>query len=251
MIRVLFIFAILLLISSKNASEMVSIPAGVFVMGGADGDVDERPSHKVYLPEYKIDKYEVTRSEYEECVKKGRCKPSHYDDGQCVMWTSGGPRKVKVPLKYQGKDLPVVCVSWYQARDYCKAQGKRLPTEAEWEKAALGGTDNKYCWGNSSPSSSKCAVSSDGAPKKVGSFSPNNYHLFDMTGNVWEWVNDRYEKDYYKHSDTNSPKGPSVGRFRSLRGGGWYSRPNQLRIKNRQWFVGEKGEVSIGFRCAK
>ncbi len=238
-------------ISLLSAEEMVTVPAGSFIMGGNSGESDEKPAHEVFLPAFKIDKHEVSRKEYEECVKSGRCKPAHYSDGKCHMWTSKGPKKVRVPSKYQSPNYPVVCVSWYQARDYCRTKGKRLPTEAEWEKAALAGTKNKYAWGDSNPSSSQCATPSSGAPSSVGSFSANKYQIKDMTGNVWEWVNDRYERDYYHHSDKTSPKGPPVGRFRVIRGGGWYSGVKQLRIKNRQWFVGEGGEVSVGFRCAK
>lgn len=245
-----FLFVISLFTFIKSA-EMVSIPAGPFTMGGAGGEADEAPAHTVSLPAFKIDKYEVTRKEYDDCVKSGRCTPAHYSDGKCHMWTSKGPKKVRVPVKYQSPNYPVVCVSWYQARDYCSTMGKRLPTEAEWEKAALGGSGNTYSWGNSTPSASNCATPSSGSPSEVGSYKANGYQIFDMTGNVWEWVKDRYEKDYYQHSPNASPKGPDVGRFRIIRGGGWYSSANLLRVKNRQWFVGEGGEVSVGFRCAK
>ncbi len=220
-------------------------------MGTNNGSDDEKPAHEVTLSSYKIDTYEVSYAMYDSCVQKGVCSPAHYDDGKCLMWTSTGIRKVRVPQRYRSPDYPVVCVSWYQARQYCRFKGKRLPTEAQWEYAALSGSNNTYAWGDQQPSSSRCVLASNFHPVKSGSFQQNGWGLYDMTGNVWEWTRDRYEKEYYAVSEKNNPAGPSVGRYRVIRGGGWYSTPKQLRIKNRQWFVPESGEVSIGIRCVK
>ncbi len=231
--------------------QMVTIPSGTFKMGTNKGEEDESPIHEVTLSEYKIDKYEVSYAMYDTCVKRGICTPPHYDDGKCFMWTSQGIKRIQVPYKYRSPEYPVVCVSWKQARQYCQFKGKKLPTEAQWEKAALANTLNKYSWGNDEPSSSRCTASSNNSPLKPGSFKPNAQGIFDMTGNVWEWTHDRYERDYYQSSETHNPQGPYVGRYRVIRGGGWYSNKNQLRIKNRHWFAPELGEVSIGIRCAK
>ncbi len=220
-------------------------------MGDNSGSADEKPPHSVILSPFSIDAFEVSYAQYDSCVKRGACTPPHYDDGKCLMWTSTGIRKVRVPKKYRSPRYPVVCVSWHQARSFCRSKGKRLPTEAEWEYTALSGTNNTYSWGNQKPSSSHCISSSEKRPAACGSYAPNGRGLYDMTGNAWEWTRDRYEKDYYSVSKNTNPTGPTVGRYRVIRGGGWYSTPSQLRIRNRQWFVAEYGEVSIGIRCVK
>lgn len=220
-------------------------------MGSENGEEDERPSHSVQVSAFNIDKYEVSYAQYDTCVKKGVCSPPHYDDLRCIIWTSSGPRKVAVPKKYRSFEYPVVCVSWQQAKQYCRYMGKRLPTEAEWEYAALAGSYSLYSWGNAAPSESMCTPSSLNRPQKSGSYPANRWGLYDMTGNVWEWVEDRYQKDYYREHSLKDPAGPSVGRYRVIRGGGWYSEPAQLRIKNRQLFIPEYGEASTGIRCAK
>ena len=147
---------------------------------------------------------------------------------------------------------PVVCVSWQQARQYCAFKGKKLPSEAQWEYAALAGRSMAaYAWGNQPPDANRCAQSRDMHPKKVGTYTSNPWGLYDMTGNVWEWVNDRYQSDYFESSEPRDPQGPDAGMYRVVRGGGWYSGIEQLKIKNRMWFDPNTGEVSIGFRCAK
>ncbi|MBD3344772.1 MAG: SUMF1/EgtB/PvdO family nonheme iron enzyme [Chitinivibrionales bacterium] len=232
-------------------SQMVSVPGGSFTMGSDKGEADESPRHQVALSPFKIDRFEVTHAQYDSCVKRGACTPAHYDDGNCLIWTGSGFKRVRVPAKYRNPDYPVVCVTWQQARQYCRAHGKELPSEAQWEYAALARSGNKYSWGNSAPSQSRCASPSLRRPQKNGSFQPNKWNIHDMTGNVWEWTNDRYQKDYYAWSVDKDPRSPGVGRYRVIRGGGWYSSPNQLRIKNRHWFSPTHAEVSIGFRCAK
>lgn len=232
-----------------SAQEMVSLKGGSFKMGSSKGGEDEKPEHLVTLSPYSIDKYEVTNEQYDACVKKGRCKPAHYTDGKCYIWSQSGLKKTQVPSYFKQPSRPVVCVSWMQARDYCKAQGKRLPTEAEWEYAATAGGNKEYSTKNA-PSPAIARYKS-GSTAPVGSFPDGYGQLKDMCGNSWEWVNDRYEKEYYQFSPEHNPKGPGVGRFRVIRGGGWYSSVAQLRGKNRHWFAPEAGEASIGFRCAK
>ncbi len=232
-------------------SQMVSVPGGSFTRGDDNGEKDEAPSRIITISPFKIDAREVSYAMYDSCVKRGACTPAHYDDGKCYIWTSSGIRKVRVPLAYRSQDFPVVCVSWRQARQYCRSKGKKLPTEAQWEYAALAGSRKKYSWGDQSPTSSHCTRSSNNKPKPPGSFKPNGRGIYDMTGNVWEWTRDRYSGDHYEISTDKDPSGPPVGRYRSIRGGGWYSTARQLRIKNRQWFVPESGEVSIGIRCVK
>ena len=245
------IFFIIAAAAISASAQMVTLPGGSFTMGGRGGEKDEQPQHTVTVTAFSIDKYETSYAQYDSCVQKGVCTPPHFSDGKCLMWTSHGLRRVTVPPAYRIRENPVVCVSWHQARAYCRYKGKRLPTEAQWEYAALAGGRKKYSWGSNRPDPSKCTHPQNRKPKKSGSFASNSRALYDMTGNVWEWTADRYEHNYYSYSEQDNPKGPSVGRYRTIRGGGWYSTEQQLRIKNRQWFVPEYGEVSIGIRCVK
>lgn len=214
-------------------------------MGSNGGKSNEQPVHKVTLSSFKIDKYEVSNREYEQCVKSGRCSAPHYKDGRCTVWHKGTLKKTKMSNPdYTAPDKPVVCVSWVEARAYCRAQGKRLPTEAEWEYVATKAGASEY-------STSGSMTVKSNKPATVTANSAGAYGVYNMNGNVSEWVNDRFEADYYRYSEKKNPQGPPVSRFRSVRGGGWYSSKNQSRSKRRNWFAPEAGEVSIGFRCAK
>jgi formylglycine-generating enzyme required for sulfatase activity len=241
----------LLLFAGGAGAQMVRFAAAEFAMGSRSGEDDERPVHRVRLDAFSIDVHEVSAAAYDSCVAAGACTPASYDDGQCLMWTSEGVRTVKVPPRYRSPRFPVVCVSWSQARAYCRFKGKRLPTEAEWEYAASGGDTRVYAWGNQNNNGARCATAKNRHPLPVGSFAPGPGGVYDMTGNVWEWTQDRYQKDYYAHSPASNPEGPMVGRYRVIRGGGWYSGAAQLRLRNRQWLPPERGEVSVGFRCAR
>jgi formylglycine-generating enzyme required for sulfatase activity len=232
-------------------SQTVNIPAGTFLMGGALGEDDESPAHNVSVAAFKMQAAETSNSQYDSCVTAGKCTKPHYEDGKCIMWTSSGVEKVQVPVEYRKPDLPVTCIDWRQASRYCDYRGMRLPTEAEWEYAALAGSNTVYAWGDARPDKSKCVFKNNRHPAVPKSFLSNPSGLFDMTGNVWEWTSDRYEADYYKVSESENPKGPAAGRYMVIRGGGWYSNESQLRIKNRQWMPGEYGEVSLGVRCVK
>lgn len=227
----------------------VRVPGGKFTRGGNDGKADEKPVKEIEISAFNMMSKEVTEAQYQKCVDAGRCRPAHYDDGKCLQWTGKEFRNVTVPRQFRGSNLPVVCVSWLEARDYCASVGMKLPTEAQWEYAALGGAASaRYSWGNSAPDKSRCAVSS---LHNTGSFAPNGYGLYDMTGNAWEWTADFYEQDYYSYSESADPKGPNAGFYRVIRGGGFYSGPAELRIQNRHWFSPNFAEVSVGFRCAR
>lgn len=233
----------------RLSAQTVKIQGNTYMMGNDRGEEDEKPEHKVTLSSFEIDKNEVTEAQYEACVQSGKCTPAHYTDGKCLAWTPYGFRNVTVPSVRRDPDLPVVCVTWFQARAYCQAHNKSLPTEAQWEYAASTGKKNRYSWGDNTPSPSLCTMASNQKPEKVGSFSPNDFGLNDMTGNVWEWTADFYAKDYYSFSHSHNPPGPEAGHYRVIRGGGWYSNAEQLRITNRNWFSPDFAEVSIGFRC--
>jgi formylglycine-generating enzyme required for sulfatase activity len=221
------------------------VAAGEFTMVSEDGDADEKPVHQVYLDSYYMDTYEVTNALYKACVDIDGCtRPS-----QSRSYTHG---------TYYGNslynDYPVIYVSWNQAKTYCEWRNARLPSEAEWEKAARGTDDRTYPWGKGLDRE-KANYSGDkaGDTTKVGSYvaGVSPYGLYDMAGNVWEWVADWYDLSYYKNSPMSNPVGPSSGAPRALRGGGWFSDEPMLRSANR--FQGDPSgaNVSFGFRCAR
>ncbi|MBD3421527.1 MAG: SUMF1/EgtB/PvdO family nonheme iron enzyme [Chitinivibrionales bacterium] len=232
-------------------SQMVRLPEGQFRMGSENGEADESPAHRLTLSSFRIDIYEVSVAQYDSCVKHGACTPAHYTDGTCLLWNGAVFKRIVVPSAYRTADVPVVCVTWQQARRYCRFQGKKLPTEAQWEYAACGGKTATYAWGTTLPTKRKCAYAGEHKPKPCGSYPPGPAGLYDMTGNVWEWTNDRYQQDFYVQSQSTDPPGPVAGRYRVIRGGGWYSDPAQLRIQNRHWFSPTHAEASIGFRCVR
>lgn len=248
---ILFVATAVVSLLAAAPDGMVSIPGGAFQMGNVQGAGDERPVHQVTISPFFLDKTEVTYGDYGACVRAGRCRPAHYDDGLCLLWSAPSFRKVRVPERYRSPDFPVVCVSWDQSRDYCRYVGKRLPTEAEWEYAARAGGMSEYPWGSGQPTPNRCVMSPSRCPARVGARAAGSWGLFDMIGNVWEWTNDRYQRDYYTESSSRDPQGPDVGRYRVIRGGGWYSDAAALRTSNRLWFSSSYGEASIGFRCAK
>ncbi len=238
---------------AENAP-MVTVPAGEFMMG-ADKSVDkgcssdEMPYHKVYLDAFHIDKYEVTVNQYKECVDADKCSPpeSGNDDRDC-NWEHSN----------RGNH-PVNCVNWNQAKAYCKYAGKRLPTEAEWEKAARGTDGRKYPWGIRKPTCTYAVMwdFEGGCNKKhtwpVGSKpkGASPYGAMDMAGNVREWCSDWYDRHYYEDSPSRNPTGPASGEKRVTRDGSWSSNPYSLRSASRYADKPDTGYDDLGFRCAK
>ena len=227
-------------INSIDGSEMVSVPAGEFLMGSKEGTVDEGPEHIVYLDAFYIDKYEINNTQYRKCVEAGRCtrleKRTNYDDPDFAHH-------------------PVVNVTWPWANVYCKWARKRLPTEAEWEKAARGTDGRMYPWGEEIDCDHAQFKDCGGQTVPIGSL-PNGaspYGAFDMAGNVWEWVIDEWQEDYYQVSPSSNPQGPShprnIREIHVFRGGSWSESADLLRSTYRSWYEPNAQYYNLGFRC--
>jgi formylglycine-generating enzyme required for sulfatase activity len=224
--------------------EMVTIPAGPFVRGTTSGGFDEQPQRTIYVDTFSIDRYEVTNHQYQQFVAAtGHRKP-------------GPPsRYAKSIGRMRGTNQPVVYVSWDDANDYCRWKGKRLPTEAEWEKAMRGTDARLWPWGNQEkPNGANWARVQDGheVSARVGSFPTDKspYGVMDGAGNVMEWVADWYQETYYKDAPDKDPPSPEFGIFRVMRGGGYTTTGGDIRITSRSKMVPDFRDETIGFRCA-
>lgn len=223
----------------EDGMVMMYVPAGEFQMGSENGSDDEKPVHTVYLDAFWIDQTEVTNSMYVICLDEEVC-----DD------PGGGKRSsAEVYPNHPANG------NWEMASVYCQWTGGRLPTEAEWEKAARGGMEGKkYPWGNESPTcqaGAKNGACANGPALKVKSFSQNGYGLYDVAGNVLEWVADWYAGDYYSNSPSVNPTGPSSGYYRVLRSGEWnYKAIFDVRTASRNG-LSPGFSNHIGFRCAR
>jgi iron(II)-dependent oxidoreductase len=220
-------------------ADEVLIPAGTYVMGraGADGD---RPAHEVTLDAFYLDKYEVTNRQYLEfCRQTAHASPEFWgQDRYCATEAH--------------LDHPVIGVSWYDAKEYAEWASKRLPTEAEWEYAARAGTTGDFYWGDRiTTEHCNYAQSDKRAPEAIGSYLPNAFGLYDMAGNVAEWVADAYAEDYYRRSPTHNPTGPEKGRFTVIRGGGWHTGPGCMAVHFRNALPRNWVDFAVGFRCAR
>jgi formylglycine-generating enzyme required for sulfatase activity len=237
------------LLHAQAAATMVTIPAGEFTMGRtretSDDKTnmrpmilrDDRPAHEVFLDAFSIDTHEVTHAQYEAFIQAtGHRAPYH--------WLGG-----KLP---EGKgQLPIYNVDWQDANAYCQWAGKRLPTEAEWEKAARGGLEAQdYPHGDKITLADARYNMSDG-PGPVGKFKPNAFGVFDMAGNISEWVNDWFDRTYYETSPTKNPTGPETGKYKMVRGGAWSDGPRRVTVFFRNWVRPNQTTPNIGFRCAK
>ncbi len=220
------------------SGNMVRIPAGTFRMGSNDPEafIDEQPVRSVYVNAFSIDRYEVTNVEYKRFVdanlqwQKGRVQARYHDGDYLKDWVGNNYPSGK-------GNHPVVYVSWYAARAYATWVGKRLPTEAEWEKAARGGlVGRKYPRGNSIDASSANYGNGIGGTTAVGRYSANGYGLSDMAGNVWEWCSDVYD---------------NIENSRVLRGGSWSSHALDARVSFRGADIPTFTSDDVGFRCVR
>jgi iron(II)-dependent oxidoreductase len=242
--------------------DMVLVPAGEFLMG-SDKKVDrnayqaEMPQHRVHLDAFEIDKYEVTTVQFLRFVLATGRSP-------LIDWRYDGGNFQESMATH-----PVMHVSWYDADAYCRWAGKRLPTEAEWEKAARGGDGRIYPWGNQMAGLTRANFGRTGLsgpvrdrPERLLLYPPiisvnkydnavSPYGMHQMAGNVAEWVADWYDKDYYKTAPDRNPKGPEKGTQKAFRGGGWIDSTPTVRAAQRNGTDPDTKMNWLGFRCAK
>jgi formylglycine-generating enzyme required for sulfatase activity len=221
---------------------MALVPAGEFTMGSTMS-TDEQPVHRVYLDAFYMDKYHVTVEQYAKYLEATDME---------------APPEWNIMNQPQHQKRPVVNVSWFDAATYCKWAGKRLPSEAEWEKAARGTDGRLYPWGNEPPTRlhanfGKKQWANHMALVPVGMFEMGKspYGIYDMAGNAWEWVNDWYDHDYYKKSPAKNPQGPATGKSKVVRGGNWLYIQDFLRASFRFNADPSSRQFGYGFRCAK
>ena len=272
------------MVADKDGMTQVYVPAGEFLMGSADSDSeagsDEKPQHKVTLDAYWMDRTEVTNAMFAQFVAASDYKTDAEKAGTGFIynptsknWETTAGADWQHP-RGPGSNLagldqhPAVLVSWNDAAAYCAWAGHRLPTEAEWEKAARGTDGRKFPWGNQGVAGdflnfADRNLAVDGADKNVddgyqftapaGSYpkGASPYGALDMAGNVWEWVADWYDEKYYTSSPPQNPEGPESGQYRVLRGGSWYGDQWVARAAVRYRFVPDGRYDDVGFRCAR
>lgn len=223
-------------------TEMVYVPSGTFLMGSDTGDPDEAPAHTVYLDGFWIDRTEVTNAAFQKCVAAGACsRPLNASNSRESYFNNPA-----------FADYPVVYMNYYDAEAYCRWVGKRLPTEAEWEKAARGTDGRRWPWGDTfDPTKLALGPGDDTAPVGSNPAGASPYGVLDMAGNVLEWVADWYAPDYYAQSPPNNPQGPETGVDNVLRGGRWWDAEYDLRTTKRWHFGSNTRNPSLGFRCAR
>ena len=238
---------------------MVRFDRGAFRMGcpsrqDPDCEDDERPPLRVALSRFFLDPREVTVAEYARCIEAGAC--TRIDPARCFVWTGSEFKKgIAMPDALLQPDNPIVCVNWQQAARYCQAQGKHLPTEAEWERAAAGTTRRRYPWGDDPPTCERahhdgCGEHTRPVGTRPAGATPEGVH--DLAGNVAEWVHDFYVKSRVRSSFREAdPLGPIVGEVRVVRGGSYYEGAATLRNAYRYGLAPQSGFSTVGFRCAR
>lgn len=230
--------------SSSLDTSVIPISGGCFEMGSTDGSSDETPVHKVCVSNFSIDRYEVTNAEYIAAMGDS----AHFDDDKCGIFNvdSGKTFYGTLPASFRSDNQPMVCVDWSQAEAYCERQGKRLPTEAEWEYAARAGTSTDYYWGNAVSTAYAFYASTTGY-EKVAKLKPNAWGLYDVSGNVAEWCSDWYST-YDETATATNPAGPSSGTKRVVRGGSWNSSLASLAADSRASALPTAAVDTRGFR---
>lgn len=241
---------------AKKTEGLAFIPAGAYRVGSPEGvgDSDERPAAEVSLDAFYIEKTEVTLKDYEQFVKLTGSNYPEWEapNGKFNLTTGSDDYYRRMgPLIKTCRTCPVFGVSWGNARAYCAWKKRRLPTEAEWETAARAGSKEAYSFGDQPAVAGAYAwneTNSQEKPHPVGQKKPNKNGLFDMHGNVWEWMYDYYEKTYYAERPARNPQGPRMAKERVIRGGSWSTDTNSSRSGNRASSIDPNDD--IGFRCA-
>ncbi len=233
-------------------SGMVRLGEGTFTIGNDAGESDERPARRVWLDAFYLDRTEVTVGDFERCVSAGACSRSTFETSSRSYCNFGAAGR---------SDHPMNCVDWRGAEQYCRFAGKRLPTEAEWERAARGAENRTFPWGEAAPDCDRVVMKNsvnDGCGEDrtfaVGSkprgATPEG--ILDLAGNVWEWIADFYEPNGYASLGERNPQGPTAGSRRGMRGSSWLANgPSGLRTFNRESDVIEYKGNGVGFRCAQ
>ena len=229
---------------------MALIPAGEFTMGRTRTTPDDergmrplilrddRPPHTVRLDAFYLGRTETTHADYAKFVAAtGHPTPYHWTDGE---------------MPTEMAKHPIYNVDWEDATAYCEWSGKRLPTEAEWERAARGGLDGKdYPWGDQAAKPEHARFSTPEGPGPVALYDPNAFGLYDMAGGVSEWCSDWFARTYYEVSPPENPQGPAEGLYKMIRGGAWSDGPKRLTVFFRNWVRPNQRTPNLGFRCAK
>jgi formylglycine-generating enzyme required for sulfatase activity len=274
--------------AADDGGEMVLVPAGEFWMGSAADEVArataqcraeggaqaecaflaglEQPRHRIVVDGFHIDRFEVTVERFRRFAVATGYRTTAERDGESLVWARRWFRRQWTDVKganWRSPDgpgsvpaseqQPVTQVSWFDATEYCRWAGKRLPTEGEWEKAARGREGRRYPWGEAWEPARANGGRHLTAARPVGSYrdGASPYGVADIAGNVAEWVADWFDKDYYARSPERNPSGPATGEARSVRGGGWYSTPVNLRTTARTFKPPETRNTNTGFRCAR
>ena len=242
------------MVSTMDGMSLIHIPAGTFEMGSDSGNPDEAPVHTVTLDEYWIDSTEVTNAMYADFLNAA----GNQTEGG-VTWLNPLDPHVMISNKSgewkahpDWENHPIVGVSWYGANAYCQWTGRSLPTEAQWEYAAQGSDGFRFPWGNTGMDCNYARYSGCGNnPVQAGSLTlgASPFGVYEMAGNVAEWVNDRYAADYYMQSPAHNPTGPANGYYRVIRGGYWGSTYLALQTSHRDWAGADAQQSFVGFRC--
>lgn len=236
--------------SNSPPPGMVAIPAGEFVRGRSQATPDDqtgmrplilrddRPARRVRLQAYFMDAAEVTHAAYARFLAaSGRRAPYH--------WPAGAMPEALA-------EHPIYNVAWEDAQAFCAWDGKRLPTEAEWERAARGGLEEAaYPWGAEKPTPSRARYGTPQGPAPGRQFPPNAFGLYDMAGGVAEWCQDWFARTYYESAPDENPSGPATGQYRIVRGGAWSDGPNRITVFFRNWVRPTQRTPNLGFRCVR
>jgi sulfatase modifying factor 1 len=229
-------------LTGQDGALMVLVPAGEFMMGSDEGDDDEQPIHRVVLDSFYLDTFEVTNGRFAKFVEAIQSEPP---------W---GFADQETPVVHA--DRPVRWVNWMEALGYCLWAGKRLPTEAEWEKAARGTDGRTYPWGNDPPTAAHAVFGLTEGAEMVSPIGHRDqgqspYGVQDLAGNLYEWVTDWYDEEFYTLSPTRNPRGPVEGTTKVQRGGSYINSPYRLRSAFRTKGDPTEHDPHVGFRCAQ